>query len=723
MLSAHPEKGDDSLVNVSHTFVPPVDSATGTAATGQMTARNVTSPETGDESLVRISHTFVPPVESALGTAAKDQMTARNATCPETGGDSLVRISHTFVPSVDNSLGTAAMDQVTAFIHIRLRQEVPNAEESFEKWCTGILRASQVWKPGAWAGRIVLKTPASVAARTGKTEYVILFRFRSYALMHGWLNSDERLKWKARLAKLGCTDQISTDLHEGIVAFMPRSMQEVAWRCVAALDDVQNGEKGAGPLLAPERINPPPKWKTGLVVWIGLQLSVLPWDLLVAPSLELPLFWSLALSLFCTVPVVKYLLLPLLDRCLHRFLFGRRCPAVEPCLSLQEGCPCCRARSGRAEDDGAGHSSDDDDDNRLAMLEQRFRNLRRAQNVMRGRLLERLEHLESFVRKEEQSIALNIDESRRDFVMHEVDTLLAATGRRHGLRQVELTQIQNAGGGSGKADKSSNRLGEDDAVTVCIAYQVRRECFLQFEEWVQEMARTAAMKSVGHRGAVVIQAPVSAAPSTATHVVVFQYDSEENLQAWSRLPLRKQMVARLQPLLVPSTLTRLQIVVYDSLSDMTGFTSLPSSRRRAPSLTSSSSSASAAATASATSPSAVIGREAEVGSLRHDPQAWKISLVIGFALFLEIWFFGVPVVGPWVKSWGVGDPVVAQVTQTMVGTFIGVAIVDYILMPVLVPLSGNWLNSPWRESRWSCCRVLQRGFYCWDTVGAKLRKR
>ena len=96
--------------------------------------------------------------------------------------------------------------------------------------------------------------------------------------------------------------------------------------------------------------------------------------------------------------------------------------------------------------------------------------------------------------------------------------------------------------------------------------------------------------------------------------------------------------------------------------------------------------------------------------------------MIAFALFLVIWFVGIPLVGPWIKTWGIKNPVAFVVIDTMVLTFVNVAVLTYVLMPVLVPLSGKWLHTPWRESRWGVCRVAQRGFYCWDTVGATLRK-
>ena len=71
--------------------------------------------------------------------------------------DSLALISDTFVPSVESAEQRSALDQVTAMLHVRLRPGVPRAQETFEGWMEGVTRASQHWKPGAWAGKVVLK--------------------------------------------------------------------------------------------------------------------------------------------------------------------------------------------------------------------------------------------------------------------------------------------------------------------------------------------------------------------------------------------------------------------------------------------------------------------------------------------------------------------------------------------------------------------------------------
>ena len=294
-----------------------------------------------------------------------------------TNDDKLVLMAQSFVPSTDSVShhNISAQDQVTAFLHVRLKQ-IPDASSLFETWLSSIMAASQKWNPGAWAGRMVLPTPI-------RNEYVILFRFKTHALMQGWLTSAERRKWMVQLDSMGCSEQVGWDLQEGIVAFMPQSMVDVAWRCVSTRDDMQDDY-----LHKQTRSEPPPKWKSALVVWLSLQLTVLPWDLGVAPLLNtmgLPLGWRILLTLLCVVPTLKLVLLPLLDRCCHCFLFGQRCPRVEPCLSLQIGCACCRHHSPK---------NDNKADDRVASLELYVQSTRRMQSAARRRLLERIERLE-----------------------------------------------------------------------------------------------------------------------------------------------------------------------------------------------------------------------------------------------------------------------------------------------------------------------------------------
>ena len=67
----------------------------------------------------------------------------------------------------------------TGDVFIHQRQPGRTTRRNVEAWLAGILRASQQWRNGAWAGRLVLEAP---------NDYIVAFRFKTYDLMRGWLN-------------------------------------------------------------------------------------------------------------------------------------------------------------------------------------------------------------------------------------------------------------------------------------------------------------------------------------------------------------------------------------------------------------------------------------------------------------------------------------------------------------------------------------------------------
>ena len=49
---------------------------------------------------------------------------------------------------------------------------------------------------------------------------------------------------------------------------------------------------------------------------------------------------------------------------------------------------------------------------------------------------------------------------------------------------------------------------ESSVVTIIVAYRVKINCIIQFEEWIHEMARQASTRVSGFRGEVVCQTPL-----------------------------------------------------------------------------------------------------------------------------------------------------------------------------------------------------------------------
>jgi antibiotic biosynthesis monooxygenase (ABM) superfamily enzyme len=94
--------------------------------------------------------------------------------------------------------------------------------------------------------------------------------------------------------------------------------------------------------------------------------------------------------------------------------------------------------------------------------------------------------------------------------------------------------------------------------------------------------------------------------------------------------------------------------------------------------------------------------------VRHDPQRWKMVLIVALGLLLEIWYIGIPIVGPLME--GLNAP---KWLIVMVDTFIGVQILTYFLLPLLIYGCKSWLFVPWVESSNGCCSCFQRGCACW----------
>ncbi|MCC5857312.1 MAG: antibiotic biosynthesis monooxygenase [Ectothiorhodospiraceae bacterium] len=78
---------------------------------------------------------------------------------------------------------------VTVAVSRRIR---PGMEEHYEEWVRGVTQAAQQW-PGH-LGVDVLRPSAATGG-----EYVIIYRFDTYAHSKAWEESEERARWTARL--------------------------------------------------------------------------------------------------------------------------------------------------------------------------------------------------------------------------------------------------------------------------------------------------------------------------------------------------------------------------------------------------------------------------------------------------------------------------------------------------------------------------------------------
>ena len=246
----------------------------------------------------------------------------------------------------------------------------------------------------------------------------------------------------------------------------------------------------------------------------------------------------------------------------------------------------------------------------------------------------------------------------------------------------------------------------------------------------------AAFHTKGQVGAVVIEVPGSVMrarqarkKTKVTHLVVYQYETQEHVQAWTNHSIRTELVSQLQSLLND---TRVAVRIHDSLADVasghtTSFDITPTLLAR-PNL-------------GGIDAGQVEDREAMRGRgrsrtnlrLRHDPPAYKIWTVVLFSLLVVILALDPTVVLPWVESWwcvegsggGGGGGNGTEVKElehlfvtSSVQNCIHVLLLVYLMLPLLMgSRCHTWVFASWSESPYVCVAVMQRGFGCWDTVG------
>ena len=265
-------------------------------------------------------------------------------------------------------------DHVTTIIHLRCSDL--SASKELEKWFVGIHRDAK--KSPGWLGRIVIgpnKEEDSVL------EYIVCFRFETHQLLLNWIRSSTRASWVKKMEKIKGVTHLGTDVSGGHVCFLPESMIETAQRNLTGQSEspvpfVSRTETSATPH------SPPPKWRISLVIWIALQISLIPWHYTFQKTMQsagFPKESILLISLVSIVTILQYFLMPILVKCVfHGFLNNANVPALgkgsEPFETLRYGLTCFRPAL-----------EEEDEETRILRLqsESKFRNLDRQIRLLR----------------------------------------------------------------------------------------------------------------------------------------------------------------------------------------------------------------------------------------------------------------------------------------------------------------------------------------------------
>lgn len=177
-------------------------------------------------------------------------------------------------------------------------------EAQYEEWLKGISRAASVF-PGN-QGTTILRPSES------RSEYIVITQFDSAEHLEGWLCSPERRDWLAKLESI-------TLEHEEVKSLT--GMER--W------------------FTLPNRAmtQPPPRWKSAVLVLVGLYPTVMVLRMLLRPVLVgLPDALQVLLSLMISIVLMVWIVMPQLTRLFFRWLYpGHQRGLTKPASEAKRG--------------------------------------------------------------------------------------------------------------------------------------------------------------------------------------------------------------------------------------------------------------------------------------------------------------------------------------------------------------------------------------------------
>jgi antibiotic biosynthesis monooxygenase (ABM) superfamily enzyme len=177
--------------------------------------------------------------------------------------------------------------------------------------------------------------------------------------------------------------------------------------------------------------------------------------------------------------------------------------------------------------------------------------------------------------------------------------------------------------------------GRPGGVTVVVRRTIQPDATAAFEEWLRGIIRVSSGFE-GHGGVEVIR---PAPDQGQDWVIVFRFDSQEQLAAWDASPERAAWLAQVEPLTVSSSV--------EVVSGLEYWFTLPGDAGTQP------------------------------------PPRWKMAVVTTLGLYpLVLW------VGPWLSQFGDALPHPLTVLITLM---ILVAFMTWGVMPILIRLLRPWL--------------------------------
>jgi hypothetical protein len=191
----------------------------------------------------------------------------------------------------------------------------------------------------------------------------------------------------------------------------------------------------------------------------------------------------------------------------------------------------------------------------------------------------------------------------------------------------------------------NNKGSNDGPVTVIVTRKAKKGKISEFEEWMDGIVHEA-MKFEGHMGVNIIR---PSDPSNPEYVVIFRFNTYENLTTWEKSEIRKEWlnkskeVAEGEPMIEKQTGLEFWFTPRSGTGNING----------------------------------------DKAPTAMPPPRYKMAIVITGIIFVLV-----SILLPQIRQLTIGFPVVLS---TLVGVVIMVLLMTYVIMPYVTRLLGPWL--------------------------------
>jgi len=167
----------------------------------------------------------------------------------------------------------------------------PAQEKAFEELLEQI--AKEALKFEGHLGINIIRPPSS-----GHPEYVIIFRFDSYANLKKWMDSDIRQAWVEKCQQLVVPEKGNEQMFTGLETWFS---------------------------LPGKAIQPPPRYKMTIILWLAVVAMINIVPPIIAPIVKIlpPILRSVITSAVIVV-LISYLIMPFLTKLFAKWLYSHK---------------------------------------------------------------------------------------------------------------------------------------------------------------------------------------------------------------------------------------------------------------------------------------------------------------------------------------------------------------------------------------------------------------